>query len=549
MSFFADAHETTERFGKYIDEYRELFRKYDVSFGSQEDFFRLTPKLAYDDRFRVDFSELTKNIGQREEGRLTLTRVLTIAAIAIGGEQIEGLGSGSAVSVSLVVVFLAGVGGWSEREMDEAAPDFSPRALQEELVVSAREDTREDVPATVGRGETIEEREGEEFEQQLVSNGSGGDHEELMASQPGAPALMKETLSRLETNTLALKLHLESINSRMDKIEPRLASIPTRIYSGDGIATTRQHMDRVKVRLPVQRYPRLNEDTEIRVPPAAVPEDAAVNSLQLRRLRGLVVVLGALAFVLAVAMGLYLYFDHFRQGKTELNDKTGMGIESQKAVAMGNSSADLRSEHAVLTGNGLRPVSGEPPTTRAPSASSVPERSPAVEKESRESEVATVGSAPRKIAPMKVENSPPLVARTVDGMKMAGGVPSGIAAGAHPVVNVAEPPTATVPPPKVAQEKKPVFVPSGVLNSNVLLAPRPVYPSVARLEKVQGVVVVQAVISEKGKVESVSVVSGPVGLQQAAMDAMRSWKYRPYMVDGVPVQVRTFVSFNFVRDH
>ena len=156
MSFFVDTQETTERFGKYIGEYQELFRKYGVSFGAPEDFFRLTPKLAYDDGFRVDFSALTKDIGHREQGTLTLTRVLTIVALALGGDGVKELGSGSAVSVSLVVVFLAGVGGWSEKEMDAArAPDLSSRAMEEKRVVRARED----VVLPVRGGERSEEKE------------------------------------------------------------------------------------------------------------------------------------------------------------------------------------------------------------------------------------------------------------------------------------------------------------------------------------------------------------------------------------------------------
>ncbi|WP_211256130.1 hypothetical protein [Edaphobacter aggregans] len=55
-------------------------------------------------------------MAQREGGRFTLTRILTIIAIAMGGETIDTIGTTGAVPVSMVVVFLAGVGGWSDDE-------------------------------------------------------------------------------------------------------------------------------------------------------------------------------------------------------------------------------------------------------------------------------------------------------------------------------------------------------------------------------------------------------------------------------------------------
>jgi protein TonB len=72
-----------------------------------------------------------------------------------------------------------------------------------------------------------------------------------------------------------------------------------------------------------------------------------------------------------------------------------------------------------------------------------------------------------------------------------------------------------------------------------------VYPPLAKAQHVQGVVVLQAILSKTGEVEDVQVVSGPPLLQQAAMDAVKRWKYRPYLVDGVPAEVQTTINVNF----
>ena len=61
----------------------------------------------------------------------------------------------------------------------------------------------------------------------------------------------------------------------------------------------------------------------------------------------------------------------------------------------------------------------------------------------------------------------------------------------------------------------------------------------------QGTVVLQATISKTGTIENAHVVSGPAMLQQAALDAIRTWRYRPYLLNGEPVEVDTQVNVVF----
>ena len=73
----------------------------------------------------------------------------------------------------------------------------------------------------------------------------------------------------------------------------------------------------------------------------------------------------------------------------------------------------------------------------------------------------------------------------------------------------------------------------------------PDYPDGARQQGVQGTVVLDAVVSPKGKVTQVKVVSGPEGLTAAASDAVRWWTYEPYLVNGQPAAVETTVAVDF----
>jgi TonB family protein len=81
----------------------------------------------------------------------------------------------------------------------------------------------------------------------------------------------------------------------------------------------------------------------------------------------------------------------------------------------------------------------------------------------------------------------------------------------------------------------------GLLNTTVA----PVYPPIAKAAHVQGTVVLQAVIGKDGQIRELHVISGPAMLQQAAMDAVKAWGYKPYMLNGKPVEVLTTVNVIF----
>ncbi len=74
---------------------------------------------------------------------------------------------------------------------------------------------------------------------------------------------------------------------------------------------------------------------------------------------------------------------------------------------------------------------------------------------------------------------------------------------------------------------------------------RPVYPAIARAAGVQGTVVVTALISRAGMIESLRVVSGPPMLQNAAVEAIRAARYQPYRLNGEPTEVETTITVNF----
>ena len=63
--------------------------------------------------------------------------------------------------------------------------------------------------------------------------------------------------------------------------------------------------------------------------------------------------------------------------------------------------------------------------------------------------------------------------------------------------------------------------------------------------RIEGTVVLTATISKAGTIENLRVASGPAMLQQAALDAVKEWRYRPYLLNGEPVEVETTVNVVF----
>jgi len=83
-------------------------------------------------------------------------------------------------------------------------------------------------------------------------------------------------------------------------------------------------------------------------------------------------------------------------------------------------------------------------------------------------------------------------------------------------------------------------------EGNIIYRVQPIYPPLARQARVQGAVELRAIISKAGTIENLAVVSGHPMLSKAAIEAVRQWRYRPYLLNDEPIEVETEVTVNFV---
>ena len=101
-----------------------------------------------------------------------------------------------------------------------------------------------------------------------------------------------------------------------------------------------------------------------------------------------------------------------------------------------------------------------------------------------------------------------------------------------------------LPVTRPASSAAPVRI-SNISEGNLIRKIQPVYPPLARSARIQGAVVLQAVISKEGIIENLRLSSGHPMLVLAAIDAVKQWRYRPYSLNSEPVEVETQITVNF----
>jgi protein TonB len=142
---------------------------------------------------------------------------------------------------------------------------------------------------------------------------------------------------------------------------------------------------------------------------------------------------------------------------------------------------------------------------------------------------------PKDVAVFKEAELPPDVVNNTNQSGVFGGIPGqGIIAGNGPVL----PPPKPTAPARIKQGGE-------VTAASIITQTRPAYPPLARQARIQGSVVLHAIIDKEGKVAQLEVVSGHPLLVQSAIEAVKQWRYKPTQLNGDPVEVDTTIQVTF----
>jgi hypothetical protein len=399
--------------------------------------------------------------------------------------------------------------------------------------------------------------------QQTLANGSGdasNGHQGLLNGNGGSNTLvdsaLAESLTRLELNSLQLKIYLDSIDQRISRMEPRLEKVAPIAQSTPPPHTREEGAARFSAVVPAAPIPA---ETEPQLPHNDVP----VSNQQGSEATADRAVTGAPAAPARLWRDSRQFYPFRRQ--IALPVLIGVGTLLVAASLFWRFGRD-RGEVVIRPVN-ASVASVEGGANAAPrAASSVRDSSAGAVSESQAAPVRTQGNSfagarGNSFAPMHGYTGEG-VSRPVDPVDkptpsskksaqipLRSPLPSSFAAGdgETPSETATDGSEDAADDASVPLSNRVVNVSSGVMAANLLSGPEPSSPMLASLTRMKGKVVMEAVISKDGTVESLHVIQGHRLLRGAAKDAVRSWRYRPYKIDGVPVDVATIVSVDFDR--
>ena len=148
---------------------------------------------------------------------------------------------------------------------------------------------------------------------------------------------------------------------------------------------------------------------------------------------------------------------------------------------------------------------------------------------------------PKEVKIIKEEAEPDMGA-----VGAVGGVPGGVAGGSMGgVLGGVLGGVGTAPPPPKPKPTGPVRIGGNVQAAKLVNRITPIYPPLARQTRISGTVRLHAIISKDGSIQQLEVMSGHPLLQQAALDAVRQWRYQPTLLNGEPVEVDTTIDVIF----
>lgn len=470
MPFFLDTQETVQRFGSAIAEFRSLFDANHVRYGSPNDLFGFTRTLEHSNQFRMDLSALVKSIVNKERDELLLTDMMSIIAASVGGRSVTDTTADITGPTNTLLEFLLGTGCWKHFGSPRPVAPRTAQPSKPDVRAEEPEPIRISLPASLAK--------------------SAAEVPEDKASLLDISHELRQTLSRLESNTQQVKLHLDSIERRIGEMEtsPKTISPDTAtgleplLHRGATDAPPRsvvmpvaEEIAPIEPSLPTRGRAVFAGPLHLNEPATDEDDDFSAPTFAYGSEKRRVIIPVVLFVILAAIVAAAFFYLH----------------------SAGNRSF-LKAELARIEGKQSLPASSTTPAIPLPA-------SPVV------SNAAATSSIPTPPAPASEAATTP--------------APSDA--------------------PPAPNNQKFRHVPANVMEGYLLSAPRPEYPTQARADHVEGQVALQATISKSGAITSLHVIKGPPSLLSAAVAAVRNWRYRPYSVDGNPQDVVTTVYVDF----
>ena len=183
-----------------------------------------------------------------------------------------------------------------------------------------------------------------------------------------------------------------------------------------------------------------------------------------------------------------------------------------------------------------------PPPAASEAAAKVVQR---VESDIADGRLRTPGMIPQKVQMIQEEDAPPALSSAGVMGGVPGGIPGGQLGGVIGGIISSTSTLSAVPKLAIAAAPRRIRISQGVTKGLLIQKIEPPYPTIARAARIQGQVVLSAIISKTGEIENLVLVSGHPMLVPAAIEAVKQWRYRPFLLNGEPVEVETTITVTF----
>jgi len=186
-----------------------------------------------------------------------------------------------------------------------------------------------------------------------------------------------------------------------------------------------------------------------------------------------------------------------------------------------------------------------PPPAPPPAAPEAATRAVRVVSDITDGRLRAPGRIPRKIQMIREEEVPPPMSSGGGIGGVVGGIPGGQPGGVIGGIISSTSRLAAVPKLAVPAPPKRIRISQGVTQGLLTHRIEPSYPALARQARIQGVVILTAIIDKNGSIQNLQLVSGHPMLAPAAIEAVKQWLYKPFLLNGQPVEVETTVTVRF----
>lgn len=186
-----------------------------------------------------------------------------------------------------------------------------------------------------------------------------------------------------------------------------------------------------------------------------------------------------------------------------------------------------------------------PPPPPPPAAPEPATRAVRVVSDITDGRLRAPGRIPRKIQMIREEEVPPPMSSGGVVGGVVGGIPGGQPGGVIGGIISSTSRLAAVPKLAVPAPPKRIRISQGVTQGLLTHRVEPSYPALARQARIQGVVVLTAIIDKNGSIQNLQLVSGHPLLAPAAIEAVKQWRYKPFLLNGQPVEMETTVTVRF----